>query len=46
MAIRTLSSREIYRNRWFSLREDAIERSNGAQGIYGVVDKPDFYFLS
>ena len=41
MAIRTLSSREIYRNRWFSLREDAIERSNGEHGIYGVVDKPD-----
>jgi ADP-ribose pyrophosphatase len=41
MAIRTLSSREIYRNRWFSLREDAIERSNGAHGIYGVIDKPD-----
>ncbi len=41
MAIRTLSSREIYRNPWFSLREDAIERSNGAHGIYGVVDKPD-----
>jgi 8-oxo-dGTP pyrophosphatase MutT (NUDIX family) len=41
MAIRTLSSREIYRNAWFSLREDAVERSNGAHGIYGVVDKPD-----
>ena len=41
MAIRKLSSREIYRNPWFSLREDAIERSNGARGIYGVVDKPD-----
>jgi 8-oxo-dGTP pyrophosphatase MutT (NUDIX family) len=41
MAIRTLSSREVYRNPWFSLREDAIERSNGAQGIYGVIDKPD-----
>lgn len=41
MAIRTLSSREIYRNPWLSLREDAIERSNGAQGIYSVVDKQD-----
>jgi 8-oxo-dGTP pyrophosphatase MutT (NUDIX family) len=41
MAIRALSSREIYRNAWFSLREDAVERSNGARGIYGVVDKPD-----
>ena len=38
-SIRTLSSREVYRNRWMRVREDQIERSNGAQGIYGVVDK-------
>ena len=41
MTIRTLSSREVYRNHWMSVREDAIERSNGAHGIYGVVDKHD-----
>ena len=38
-SIRTLSSREVYRNRWMRVREDQIERSNGTQGIYGVVDK-------
>jgi ADP-ribose pyrophosphatase len=41
MAIRTLSTREVYRNRWMRVREDAIERTNGAHGIYGVVDKQD-----
>jgi len=41
MTIKTLSSREVYRNPWLRLREDEIERSNGAQGIYGVVDKDD-----
>ena len=41
MSIRTLSSREVYRNPWLSVREDQIERSNGARGIYGVVDKDD-----
>lgn len=41
MAIRTLSSREVYRNRWMRVREDAIERDNGTPGIYGVVDKQD-----
>ena len=41
MSIKTLSSREIYRNPWLRLREDAIERDNGAQGIYGVIDKDD-----
>jgi ADP-ribose pyrophosphatase len=41
MAIRTLSTREVYRNHWMRVREDAIERTNGAHGIYGVVDKQD-----
>jgi len=37
--IRTISSREVYRNRWTRVREDVIERANGQRGIYGVVDK-------
>jgi ADP-ribose pyrophosphatase len=40
-SIVTLSSREVYRNPWLSLREDQILRSNGRPGIYGVVDKED-----
>ena len=39
--ITTLSSREVYRNRWMRVREDAILRSNGETGIYGVVEKDD-----
>jgi ADP-ribose pyrophosphatase len=39
MSIRQTSSREVYRNAWMRVREDGIERSNGTQGIYGVVDK-------
>ena len=39
--IATLTSREIYRNRWMRLREDQILRSNGEKGIYGVVEKHD-----
>ncbi len=41
MTIRTLSSREVYRNHWLRVREDAIERAHGEQGIYGVVEKQD-----
>jgi 8-oxo-dGTP pyrophosphatase MutT (NUDIX family) len=37
--IKTISSREVYRNKWTSVREDVIERANGERGIYGVVDK-------
>jgi len=37
--ITTLSTREIYRNKWLRLREDEIMRSNGQKGIYGVIDK-------
>jgi 8-oxo-dGTP pyrophosphatase MutT (NUDIX family) len=39
--IQTLSTREVYRNPWMRLREDQILRSNGRQGIYGVVEKDD-----
>jgi ADP-ribose pyrophosphatase len=39
--ITTLSSREVYRNRWMRVREDEILRSNGRRGIYGVVEKDD-----
>jgi len=41
MSIKTLSSREVYRNPWLCVREDQVERSNGARGIYGVVEKDD-----
>jgi ADP-ribose pyrophosphatase len=39
MSIKTISSREVYRNAWTTVREDVIERANGQRGIYGVVDK-------
>ena len=39
MSIKTISSREVYRNPWTSMREDVIERADGQRGIYGVVDK-------
>jgi ADP-ribose pyrophosphatase len=41
MTIRQLSSRVAYRNPWMTVREDEIERDNGARGIYGVVEKCD-----
>ena len=41
MTIRQLSSRVVYRNAWMTVREDEIERDNGARGIYGVVEKCD-----
>jgi len=40
--ITTISSREVYRNRWMTVREDAIRRADGSEGIYGVVEKTDF----
>jgi len=39
VSIKTISSREVYRNPWCRVREDVIERSDGARGIYGVMDK-------
>ncbi|MDP9037883.1 MAG: NUDIX hydrolase [Acidobacteriota bacterium] len=39
LTIKTISSREVYRNAWTRVREDVIERANGQRGIYGVIDK-------
>lgn len=39
-SIETLSSRQVYANRWMTVREDGIRRADGTEGIYGVVDKP------
>ncbi len=40
--ITQLSSREVYRNNWMSVREDIVERPDGSTGIHGVVDRPDY----
>ncbi|MBY3553847.1 NUDIX hydrolase [Modestobacter lapidis] len=37
-----MSSREVYRNPWIRVREDAVVREDGSTGIYGVVERPDF----
>lgn len=38
----TVSSREVYANAWMTVREDQVRRADGSDGIYGVVDKPDY----
>jgi 8-oxo-dGTP pyrophosphatase MutT (NUDIX family) len=40
--IERLSSREVYRNNWLTLREDDIRRPDGSTGIYSVIDKPPY----
>lgn len=34
---KTLHSRKVYENPWIDVREDAVIRPDGEQGIYGVV---------
>lgn len=38
MSWRTLDSRTVYENRWIRVREDAVVRPDGGEGIYGVVE--------
>ena len=40
--VEQIASRLVYRNRWLSLREDRVRRPDGSDGLYSVVDKPDF----
>ncbi|GAB2665683.1 NUDIX hydrolase [Saccharopolyspora gloriosae] len=43
--MRTTSSREVYANPWMTVREDGIRRADDSDGIYGVVDKPDYALI-
>jgi len=40
--IERLGSREVYRSHWMRVREDRVRFADGATGVYGVVEKPDF----
>jgi 8-oxo-dGTP pyrophosphatase MutT (NUDIX family) len=44
-SMRQLSTRQVYANPWMVVREDQIRRDDGSDGIYGVVDKPDFALI-
>ncbi|WP_189256376.1 NUDIX domain-containing protein [Lentzea flava] len=41
----TLGTRQVYANPWMAVREDEIRRADGTNGIYGVVEKPDFALI-
>lgn len=43
--IKTLATTEVYSNKWMRLREDRILRADGNEGIYSVVEKPDFVVI-
>jgi 8-oxo-dGTP pyrophosphatase MutT (NUDIX family) len=45
METRTLASQTVYENRWMRVREDRVRRPDGSDGIYGVVEKPDFALI-
>lgn len=38
MSWSTIETRVVYENRWIRVREDAVRRPDGADGIYGVVE--------
>jgi len=43
--IKQLSSTIVYQNKWMTVREDTIQRQDGSEGIFGVVEKPDFVVI-
>jgi 8-oxo-dGTP pyrophosphatase MutT (NUDIX family) len=38
---KTLSTRHVYENPWFSVREDEVIRPDGSTGTYSVVELPE-----
>jgi 8-oxo-dGDP phosphatase len=43
--ISRITSREVYRNAWMTVREDEVRRPDGSEGIYSVVDKPAYALI-
>jgi ADP-ribose pyrophosphatase len=44
--IEQIESKIVYRNRWMTVREDRIRRTDGSHGTYGVVEKNDFAVIA
>jgi 8-oxo-dGTP pyrophosphatase MutT (NUDIX family) len=40
--LRVIQRNKVYENKWMTLYEDQVVRSNGDPGIYGWIDKPTF----
>lgn len=40
-----ISSKLVYENPWFKVREDQVEKPGNRTGIYGVVDTPPSVFI-
>jgi 8-oxo-dGDP phosphatase len=38
--VQRINSRQVYANPWMTVREDLVQREDGSEGLYGVVDKP------
>ncbi|WP_040863364.1 NUDIX domain-containing protein [Nocardia niigatensis] len=38
----TLRSREVYANRWITLREDVVRQADGEESVYAYLHKADF----
>lgn len=43
--IQKLQRKTVYENRWMKVHEDKVKFPNGAEGIFGVVDKADFVLI-
>jgi 8-oxo-dGTP pyrophosphatase MutT (NUDIX family) len=40
--IKQIGTKNVYQNKWMTVREDQVEFAGGQKGIYGVVEKIDF----
>jgi ADP-ribose pyrophosphatase len=43
--IEQLESKIVYQNRWMRVREDKVRRQSGSEGLFGIVEKPDFVVI-
>ncbi len=43
--IEQIDTRVVYKNRWMTVREERVRRPDGSDGLFGIVDKPDYSLI-
>jgi 8-oxo-dGTP pyrophosphatase MutT (NUDIX family) len=43
--IEQIDTRVVYQNRWMTVREERVRRPDGNEGLFGIVDKPDYALI-
>ena len=43
--IEQIDTRVVYKNRWMTVREERVRWPDGNEGLFGIIDKPDYALI-